>query len=234
MLPSARPALRRRGHHGRGRSAAAAQADGAQASNSMLVVSHNIDGVTDTKLHALFDYMGHWGVDAMLLQETQIAEFPAFAFNHGYDILHSPPLRGKSGGCATLIRAGLSARQLHTLPLEGDVCWTTFKSTGISYVMANCYIRNTETADSFAEIAAALTERLRSMQTASSRILIAGDVNVDKQRASDAQKYESLELLLVDSSLCRVDDKGSLLDTPTHCPYQAGGEPRHLDNDACC
>ena len=94
--------------------------------HELVVVSHNIDGVTDEKLVALFSYMKTHDVDIMHLQETKGQDpFPEWAFHHGYKIIHEAPARGsRSGGCATLVKQRWECKQLKTLPEEGDVCWT--------------------------------------------------------------------------------------------------------------
>ena len=207
------------------------------------MVSHNIDGVTDEKLVALFSYMKTHDVDIMHLQETKGQHpFPEWAFHHGYKIIHEAPARGsRSGGCATLVKQRWECKQLKTLPEEGDVCWTIVDLGYEKVVSSNVYWRTSSQCSHpvLEEIVSEVTDRLRSLRSADHKVLLCGDINTDEWRqgrntvggasVDDTLRARTIETQLHDTGMYRVDLEGGLDALPTRCPWQAGERAWHID-----
>jgi len=193
------------------------------------VMSLNIDGITDEKLDSLFLYLRMHSIDVCHLQETQVPSFPDYAYNKGYQIFHSAPLRGKSGGCATLVLDKWSCKQLPTFPDEGDVCWTSIDTGNEVYVSANVYLRGSLNDPDYTETLTAVIDRLANLRSLRTHVMLMGDLNVEASRATDQVKHAITENLVCNCSMYRVDLQAPLDDLPTHIPWQAGEQQRHLD-----
>lgn len=211
--------------------------------NDLVVVSQNIDGITEEKLMALFKYLKQHDVDIMHLQETKAQEpFPEWTFHNGYKIIHHKPANGsKSGGCATLVKQKWGCKQLRTLPEEGDVCWTEVDLGFEKLVSANVYWRTSSQCnqDAFDTLVSEVGDRLSSLMDASRKGLLCGDVNTDARRigrltqggasVNDTARHASLSAQLENCGVYRIDLENGLQNMPTRQPWQAGERAWHID-----
>jgi exonuclease III len=259
MLPSARPARKPRQRRNnpvprddgkpmgkpRPTSIREGQTPKMHKTADFLVVSSNIDGITDDKLQTLLAYLKKYKVDIYHIQETQVANLPEwFARNSGYKIIHHPPRAGsKSGGCATLVKQRWECKQLPTLPHEGDVCWSVVDTGHEKIVSANVYWRSGTSLDTFTGEVTEVADRLKELQTRTQRTILCGDINTDARRCGaltlpqwggacsidDTRRIAVIDDQLRECSLHRTDTVGDLKDTPTHFPWQAAVRKWHID-----
>ena len=94
---------------------------------------------------------------------------------------------------------------------------------------ANVYLRGSLNDADYTETLTAVTDRLASMRSLRAHVMLMGDLNVEAHRATDHAKHEATTRLVHASSMHSVDLLPPLDALPTHIPWQAGGQQRHLD-----
>ena len=195
---------------------------------TLTIASLNLDGVTHEKRVALQSYLGKHDIDVCHIQETQVHAIEPWFLDVGYHVFHQPAA-GKSGGCMTLVKLKWKASQLPTHEPEGDVCWTKVDVGNEQYVSANVYLRSTLSNSEYTETLSDIQCRLVSLQSNKIRTLLAGDINVDVDRATDSVKAAFTASLIQDGGMYRVDLMPALATKHTHVPWQAGHALTHID-----